>query len=313
MDLFKPLGKRDIFGIVLPGTIVVFAAAYSLLGVLTVLQLSVGDLLGQQFLLSVSLFVFAYLIGSLLRMYVADDVDKESSKYLEKEWWEEHQAEVKGHNMVDYEKWKATIAKGDDISDLPDEFDDWLWRVEEFPYPAYQRRVWQAHGLCEVLNFFHEHHGTSMWSGNRMSPKSFFNYCKLVVIKDGEGLADEVNMAEGLTRFFAGTFIALQISNWLLYAALAIQLLFAFALVLAPRWGIVVPFPAQWIFQGFYLVLTLALVFSIQRMRHLIVKRFRHLRQRETEIVYHAFYLHSISKSDENAKKEQIILTAGEV
>ncbi len=297
MDLFKPLGKRDIFGIILPGTIVVFAVAYLLFGVLVVLQLPVAGLLSQQFLLSIAFFVSAYLVGNLLRMFAADDADEESSKYLETEWRKKHPDKAKGLNMVAYNQCWAALAKGEDVSDIPDGFDDWLWRVERFPYPAGQSRKWQAHNFREPLDFFREHYKASMWSENQTDPKNFFHYCKLYVINGGGELADEVNMEESFIRFFAGTWVAFRISIWLLRIAWGIQLLFACVLILVSTWGITVPFPAQWTFQGFYLVLTPALDFSVNQMRRLIVKRFRRIRRRETETVYYAFYIHSISKT----------------
>ena len=86
MDSLKSLGKKDIFGIILPGTILVLISAYGFWGVLELLQLPVGDLLKYEFLLTIILFVTAYLIGSLLRLFAADDIDKESSKYALKDW-----------------------------------------------------------------------------------------------------------------------------------------------------------------------------------------------------------------------------------
>jgi hypothetical protein len=307
MDLLRPLGKRDIFGIILPGSIVVFAGAYALFGVLSLLKLSVKDLLDQELLLSVVFFVVAYLTGNVLRLFAADDVDKESSEYLEKKWWKEHQVEIKDHFMSDYEECKAELAKGSNVADVPDEFDDWLWRVEEFPYPAWQNRKWQAHGFCEALGFFHDNYRSSMWSENRTSPKSFLNYCKLAVINGGGGLADEVSMAEGLTRFFAGTVIAFQGSIWLLAASLIVQLLLVVALTFAPRWGINLVFSVPWTFQGFHFALTVAIVFALQRIRRKVVSRFRVIRLREAETAYHAFYLYSTHHPDGAAKREQVV------
>ena len=117
MDLFGLLRKMDLFGIVLPGTIVVFVVAYLLFGVLSVLQMPVEDLLNQQFLLSIVFFVFAYLMGSLLRMFAADDADEASSKYLEAKWRKEHPDKTKGANMAAYKKCWTALAKGEDISE----------------------------------------------------------------------------------------------------------------------------------------------------------------------------------------------------
>lgn len=308
MEQLRPLGRRDIFGILLPGAILVFIGAYVLFGVLVLLDSPVQDLLRHEFLLTAVLLVAAYLVGSLLRLFAADDVDKKSSKYLLKEWYKEHQARNKHGFMSNFEKYKAQLMKGGDVSDVPDGFDEWLWRTDEFPYPAWQNRMWRSHGFHEALNFFQDNYKTSMWSENRASPKSFFNYCKLVIIGGGGPLADEVNMAEGLTRFFAGTVAALRLSTWVLGVALIAQLFLVAAPMFAPRWGIGLAFPAdaeEWTFQGFYFVFTIALILASQWVCRLIVKRFRHLRLKETETVYHAFYLHSVHHPNEAAKRDR--------
>jgi len=298
------LGRRDIFGIILPGTILVFIGAYALFGVLVLLQLPVKDLIGQQFLLSAVLFVAAYLLGSLLRTFAADDVDSQSGERFQEVWRKECEAKNISYSMPEFEWCMAELAKGNDVSDIPDEFDDWLWRVDKFPYPAWQNRKWQAHGLREVLDFFRDNYRSSMWSGNKASPKSFFNYCKLAIAESGGALADEVNTAEGLTRFSAGTVAAFRLSTWLLFAALVTQVLLVAAWILAPRWGIELIL-AGWKLQGFFFVFTIALIFTVQWICRLIVKGFRHVRQKEAGIVYHAFYLHSVRQADETARRER--------
>lgn len=297
MDQFRPLGSRDIFGVLLPGVIVVFAAAYALWGVLALLQISVMDLLEQQFLVAVVLFVAAYLVGSLLRLYAANDVDSRSSEYLLKAWRKEYRARIGAGATRDFEKYRTELAKGEDISDIPDGFDDrlfddWLWQVDEFPYHTRLNRLWRkAQGFCGVLDFFRENHKATMWSQSKWSRKSFFNYCKLVIIGNGGLLADEVNMAEGLTRFFAGTVVALGISTWLLVASVITQVLLIVALISAPKWGGKLAISVQWTSQGFCLVLTVVLIFVLQWICRRIVKRFRTVRFKEVETVYYAFYL----------------------
>jgi hypothetical protein len=302
MEQFKPLGRRDIFGIVLPGAIVVFACAYTIFGVLVLLGLKswIANLLGQEFLLSLVLFVAAYLVGSLLRLFAADDVDNQSSDYLKEAWQQEHQAEITSGDIseLDYKERQRQLANSSDPVEVPVEFDDWLWRVEKFPYPVWQKRKWQAHGLKEVLEFFQDNHKSSMWPENGTlqdfpSPTTFFNYCKLVVISSGGGLADEVDMAESLTRFFAGTVAALRLSAWLLGAALVTQVLLTAAWFFASSQGITFTL-AEWKFQGFYSAATIALMFAMQRMTRQIVIRFRKVRLKEAGTVYHAFYLHQI-------------------
>jgi len=299
MIQFKPLGKRDIFGIVLPGTIVVFAATYALFGIHSILRLPIDNLLDQQFLLSAVLFVAAYLVGSVLRMYAADDVDKESSEVLKKEY----EARVEASKISSFQECRAELSKGNDVDRVPDGFDDWLPRVEEFPYPAWQNRKWQAHNLREPLDFFRDRYGSSMWSKSGTSPKSFFNFCKLAVVNIDGALAEEINISEGLIRFFAGTVIALRISIWLLIASLVVQLALVGALTLASWLG--GRLHIDWVSQGFHCALTPVLVLALLWIRRRIVRRYRYVRLLEVETVYHAFYLYSTRLADKTTNEGQ--------
>jgi hypothetical protein len=298
MDKLKPLGRRDIFGILLPGAILVLIGAYVLFGSLVLLRLPVNSLLEHEFLVTAIFFVVSYLLGSLLRLFAADDVDRRSSKYLVEAWHRERRAGNLSTSMPGFEKYRAELAGGDNVSDvLPGGFDEWLFCVDEFPYPAWQNRKWQAHGSREVLGFFRDKYRTCMWSKARTSSKDFLNYCKLVVIRGGGPLADEINMAEGLTRFFAGAMIALQLSTRLLGVALVAQLPLVAGTILASRRGDQLDSVADVRIQGFYFVLTLVLLIASRWMCHQIVQRFRRVRSKEATTVYNAFYLHSMSVS----------------
>lgn len=329
MSQFRPLGRRDIFGILLPGTIVVFVGVYALFGMLTLLRLPVKDLLEQQFLLALVLFVSAYLVGSLLRMYAADFVDKRSSERLMKEWRKKHRMIIESSCMSDstersaepagrgsdylskFEECREALAMGGDpphiLGECEDKiFRDWLHRADKFPYHAWLHKVWRPHGFCGVLDFFQDHYKTTMWSKGRTSRISFFNYCKLVVIGGGGALADEVVKAEGLTRFFAGTVIALRISAGLLVASLIAQLLSVIALALVPQRGSGLALRVQWTSQSLYLALTLVFVFVLVWIRRKILERFRYIRLREVETVYHAFHIHSVRHTD-GTERDQVV------
>jgi len=118
-------------------------------------------------------------------------------------------------------------------------------------------------------------------------------------------------MAECLTRFFAGTVIALRLSARLLGVTLIPHFIIVAALGLAPMLGMKLyfsPSPAESTFQGFYFVFTFALIFALQWMSRQIVNRFREVRLKEAETVYHAFYLHSARHLDEAAKRDQTVL-----
>ena len=305
MERFKPLGARDLFGILLPGVILVLISAYALSGIVVLLQLPIGDLLAQEFLLTAILFVVAYLVGSILRLVAADDVDKKSSQYLLQAWRKKHEAALPGY-PAEFEKEKAELAKGNDVTaDISSGFDDWLWRSDDFPYVAWQTRLWRSHGFGDILNFFQENYKASMWSEHSTS-KVFFNHCKLVVIDSERVLADEVNRAEGLTRFLAGTVTAAHLSIRFLWIVFTLALVMV-ALASASRLGIISSLLLDWKFPIFYVVFSLFLILVLQWIRHSIIRRFRHVRQKEAEVVYEAFYLCEKRRAEERAKKEQAI------
>jgi hypothetical protein len=352
MEYLKPMGKRDLFGIVLPGTIVISAIAYVLFGVLKLLDAPQVDLLSQELLLTVLFFVAAYLVGSILRLVAADQVDRESSRVLEGKWrkmlesgtrksppqpraarsesnktsntshksrdwiWRAYQTYKAGLAQDSnvpatrdgfeawleqtYEKHKAKLSEGNDVSNVMDGFDDWLWWADDFPYCAWQNRKWQAQNLSDVLKFFRRNYRASMWSVGTASPKSFFNYCKLTVIKSNAGLADEVNMAEGLTRYLAGTVTALRASIRVLGVYLVFNLAFLLRSVV-PQLRAVTWLPSTgWDHQELYLVCTVAILIAFWWIRREIVENFRAARLRETETVYHSFYLSSLKETDDD-------------
>lgn len=303
MDQLRLLGRRDVFAILLPGTILVFVGVYAVSGVLALLRLSIEHVLDQQFLLAVALFVAAYFVGSIVRLYPVNDFDRESSEHRVKMWFKKHSLKSDSPCMNGFRKCKTELAKGDDVADVPDEFDDrlfdgWLRQVDEFPYHVWLNRMWRVEGFGGVLDFFREGYSTSMWSESKTSSMGFFNYCKLAVIGNGGALADEVVMAEGATRFFAGTGLALRMSTRLLAVSLFAQGLLVAVLTLAPRWGIEPGLTVQWIPESFHLALTLVLTFVFPWICRQIVKHFRGVRLREAETVYHAFYLYSMSHPD---------------
>lgn len=287
MDKFGLLAKRDIFGIILPGIIVVLVITFVISGTLNLIGSSIdlASLLSQQFLLSLLLFVAAYLVGSLLRLVASDDVDKEASKNILNNWekaYSKHDADIAA-----YKKCHVELAVGKDVPSVPEGFDDWLWRIDQFPYAGWQNRKWQALNFRDVLNFYRENYKEGMWPSNSLFSKSFFNYCKLVIAKNNRELTDEVNMAEGLTRFFAGTVLALRISNWLLGFFLVLHISFAFI-----EWFFHLPITAdisRW--QIFYFSLTTILLLVLLWVQRRIVDRFRFVRLKEAETVYHSFYL----------------------
>lgn len=292
MEQLKSLGRLDIFGILLPGTIPIIIGTYALFAALAPFQVSVWNVLDREFLVTVLLFVSAYLVGSLLRLVAADAVDKQSSGYMLKVWKKEYEGRMSSGYESDFKEKVAELSRGGDVSDVPVGFDDWLWLVDEFPYTAHRNRVWRSQGFQEVLDFYQKNHKARMWSGKTSNPKVFLNYCKLSIIDGGGPLADEIIAAEGLTRFFAGTYVALRLSIWLLLVSVLVQFLVAAGAVLATKVSLCAGLVMDWKTQIIHWVLSLGLIFVLIWMCHRIIERFRIIRIKETDIVFHAFYLY---------------------
>ncbi|TEU18633.1 MAG: hypothetical protein E3J21_05420 [Anaerolineales bacterium] len=151
MDIFK-LGARDIFGIVLPGAVLLFVILYvfwSLPATLGLPALDVSLLKDQGFLLSIVFFIASYLLGYLLRLEPVSRVDKESSDYRLEEWRrrKENQFSEKAFKQL-----LDQMRRGEDVSDIPAEFDHWLWRAERFPYPVWYLRRAASSYPHEILS-----------------------------------------------------------------------------------------------------------------------------------------------------------------
>ncbi len=275
MDL-KSLGRRDIFGILLPGVIVVSVSVYVLSGLLGKLPWPDDASTGLDLLLSVFLFVASYLAGSLLRLRSIIDVDEKAGNYLGKKWREECRKAGLTNSIIDdlkreFQAIKAELVQGGKVeaSDVPPrlgsvwgkakamyrgqdgiefgdwllkKFDEWIWGTDEFPYPAWLNRLWQSGDFCTISDFFSNNPKTSIWLGKSDGSdvwrrKDFFNYCKMAVIRHGGQMADEVRAYEGLVRFFAGTVVALQLAAWLLcFSGFIVALICELKVVLCCAW-----------------------------------------------------------------------------
>jgi hypothetical protein len=291
MDL-KSLGRRDIFGILLPGAIPLLIGAYALYAVLAPFQLPLWDVINQQFLLTAILFVSAYLVGSMLRLFAADQVDVRSGKYLLKAWKKKFEDSLPKDYESKFTDKLSQLVIGKELDDESSiSFDEWIWITDEFPYVAWQNRMWSTRGFREVRDFFQQNYKEIMWPKLETSPKTFFNYCKLVVIDKDEALAEEVLTAEGLTRFFAGTFAGLDLSSKLLLVSFLFQVAIMIWEFFFPGTAIANGLFFEWKTQCVYLILTLMIFLAAQRMCHQITKRFRTLRAKEAETVFQAFYL----------------------
>ena len=168
MDLFK-LGLRSVLGITLPGAMLVLVFCY--IGFSTALafdQPVLEPLWGkdqQLFAFSV-LFLVSYIVGSLLRLNSADQVDKRSSERQLAAWRKSHS------NEKALTETRERVLSGDP-SEIPEDFDDWIWLYEPFPYTTWQLRKFQIWHPPEVQRFFQGYR--SCMAGSKGSGKEFFN------------------------------------------------------------------------------------------------------------------------------------------
>jgi mannose-6-phosphate isomerase-like protein (cupin superfamily) len=277
MDLFK-LGLRSVLGITLPGAMLVLIFCYAAFSILFALDQPVQGLLWgkeQQFLAFAILFLLSYNIGGLLRLNSADAVDRKSSRILTREFWKTPQYSLADPALLEATRDKILENKASEISTA---FDAWIWRQETFPYSAWQFRKFHIYHPEEVLRFFQTYQSSMRGSEGR--GKEFFNYCKMVIYKEGRAgdpLVDEVHFAEATVRFYAGTHAGLGLSSGALLTALLVQ---------AFLWAPSTPLP-----KDLSLVATAALLGVVLLMKRAIVHRFRTLRLKEVDTVYDAFYL----------------------
>jgi hypothetical protein len=288
MDIFK-LGVRDIFGIVLPGAVLLFVIIYvfwTLPVTLGLPALDVSLLKDQGFLLSIAFFVASYLLGHLLRLGTVSQVDEESSECCLKEWRRRKENQALEEHL---KKLLDQMRRGEDISDIPTEFDHWVWRAEPFPYPVWYLRKAAFSYPHEVREFFNQYKHCmglvpdSLWIAGRQ----FFNYCKMMISKEDSVLREEINAAEGDTRFLVGTYRALKSSLWIFATLLAFQLIAMAVLHLrgTPVADLALSHLAS-------LILSTLLLIAGSRAAQIHIKRqFRGIRLREVDIVYDAFYL----------------------
>ena len=89
MDVFK-IGLRNILGLTMPGALLVLVFSYTLLRIVVMTGLDIRDYLwgkDQQFLMLAIFFSISFIIGALIRLKAADNVDKKSRKKLLKEYF----------------------------------------------------------------------------------------------------------------------------------------------------------------------------------------------------------------------------------
>ena len=195
------------------------------------------------------------------------------------------------------EKWKATKTEsGISDKDLrdPEELDV-IWSSDQFPYPVWYFYKLRLFHPPDAYGFFLKYRDCMR---NFEAPgklgKEFFNYCKMTVFLSsksmGESLEIEIQGAEGLVRFYAGTYYALQ-SGWKMLVVLGVWQAVSLAGALERIW----PGPQfrsrPFFAQILLIILTVALVCAARWTKRRIVERFRGMRLKEVDTVYDSFYL----------------------
>ncbi len=290
---FLKLGFRNIIGITFPGAILIAVIFYVFLSIcyLQTIPLDfLASITSQQFILSIILFIVSYIFGSVIRLGSADKLDDKSGKYLTKEYLKKP---PEGYtNEKDFDQIASDLLKGNFDVQIPASFDKWIWRVEKFPYPLWELRKLRIYHPPEVSNFF-KNYESCMGIGAKVQTtgrggKEFFNYCKMVIAHSskemGESLKEEIYFAEAMTRFFAGTYVAVNIS---LYIIIALSIILSLSLILS-HFGIIA---SVGIYNVYNFISSLFLITLFVLLKYSLVKKFRTLRLKEVDTVYDAFYL----------------------
>lgn len=311
MDIFK-LGLRHILGLALPGFIVVMTISYCLFEIGLLFNVEHSTLVlnkDQQFLIFSIVFALSYIFGAILRLRSADKVDDKSSEKLlkqydkakkksteEKKLTEEELKNIQNQFLSGNAKLELTKAEAKD-------FDNWIWRFEQFPYHSWEFRKFKEMHPPEMFNFYYQYKDQMLNLGHLSTNKEFFNYCKMVVINSGNNivssLKEEVLLAEATVRFYAGTYFALKYSKYLIIILALIQ--FVFAMLSAFDIGHLIQISKTHVFGlGLSILFIIVIIFVMASIHN----DFRRLRLKEVDTLYDAFYLvHRHPENCENCSK----------
>lgn len=136
MDPFK-MGFRNLIGITAPGAIIVLTVIYGGASALVVLgkpSIEVEQIRELQWLMVAATLLLSYLIGSVLRLHSADDVDAISSRSLEDQFLKS--GRFRTEDIARFSEVRQQLLSTG-VADVPPGFDQWLWSTEVFPYPAW--------------------------------------------------------------------------------------------------------------------------------------------------------------------------------
>ena len=229
MDLFR-LGLRSLMGVLLPGALLVLVLIYVVFSGAFAVGLHMQSSILDRWSSLIALFLVSYLVGSLMRLNSADNVDEKWAQYSQKKLRGTGKSQEEFRKELD-EKWEALKADPEAV-ERPDENSvEAIWQTDEFPYPVWQFYKLRLYHPEEAYRFFWSYRSCMRsYEGAGKIGKEFFNYCKAVIYHSsrqlGDALALEVQTAEALVRFYAGTYYALVVGKWMLPVLLVWQGLF---------------------------------------------------------------------------------------
>jgi hypothetical protein len=299
---------RNLFGIVLPGAILLLVLSYVFFTTTSALGWSPFDIswmTNGQSLTLIVLFLLSYLLGSLMRLNSAEKLDKKSGRLLQKKYMRRKGLSREDCEERTKEAWKM-LQPDPSRMDTPWDLLEGSWGFDTFPYPIWQFWRLKLYRPREAYLFFWPYRDFMRqnqiegaphaiwqfwryWDRSRRDPiggRSFFNYCRTVLYharrETGDLLVAEVQSVEAEVRFFAGTYYALLTGVWIVCISLVTQL------ALHP--STLVQFkPLD--HRTLTLYVTVLLVITMYMMKRAILKRFRTLRIKKADTLLDAFYL----------------------
>jgi len=311
MDFFK-IGLRNILGISIPGVIVVFIFLYSLLVLSTFFNVNIDTAFFKDatVLITVVIFIFSYLFGSIFRLSSADAIDEKSRKHkimsnskaiqelIDNYYDDKDELTVENENKFQGRKLANNDFKtinhelhniNNDLKILCEtnsshwhskceSLDKVLYFIDIFPYPILEYYKFETKHPDGFFPFYNKYRKQIL-----NDSKNFFNLCKTsIYASDFSSLKEEVDNAEAFSRFLAGTYFALKYSIIILIITSTIQIASVFIKDFSQ------------IFQVnniFNIALPILLILIFNACLKLIIKRFRNIRLKEVDTVFDAFYL----------------------
>jgi mannose-6-phosphate isomerase-like protein (cupin superfamily) len=271
------LGLRNLLGVLLPGALLVLVllACFALLfpDVCPLMKEARTDT-DKAALLVASAFLTSYVIGSVIRLYASDTVDRLSAWLI---WVKGRPFGAKSGKIADLLRDRLTeVTNPNKACPWEENLAQSAWKYDRFPYPVWEYMKFRLYHPPEMFAFYKTYE-SCFATGDRRG-KEFFNYCKSVICSANEGkkhaLAEEVQAAEADVRFLAGTFWAAVLS----FLALLLTFLVSRFQKSPPEGA-----PPAAIAAAILMVLIAAAIVAFGK--------FRFLRLKEVDTVFDAFYL----------------------